>query len=241
MKLSLTCLRSTARSRHAALIASYNAERHAFFDLRRPQLRRIERRLAQTEAKGAQPLWDGYAALTDYPGNTGPGATRLPSQVRTAKGVCRFYLWLSHCIAAQNVVEIGSAFGASGMYWLAGLAERPSAHLYTFEPNPVWASIARQNLGAVGERFTLTQGPFEDNLNAVPQGVDIALIDAIHTERFVTRHLDLLRPLCRPGALIIIDDIGFSPDMQACWQRISADPSHAAVWQIGKRTGIVEL
>ena len=52
------------------------------------------------------------------------------------------------------IVEIGTAFGISGMFWVAGLEINGRGRLVTFEPNAVWQSIAEKNIGLVSSRFT---------------------------------------------------------------------------------------
>jgi predicted O-methyltransferase YrrM len=45
-------------------------------------------------------------------------------------------LHLATALKPRLVVEVGTAFGVSGMYWLLGL--RGSGRLVTFDPNNVW-------------------------------------------------------------------------------------------------------
>jgi len=88
----------------------------------------------------------------------------------------------------EIIVEFGTAFGVSGMYFLAGLNLNKKGKLLTFDPNTVWAKLAKDNLSKISDRFKLTNGTFEDNIdNVLPEGqhIDIAFIDAIHTKEFV--------------------------------------------------------
>ncbi|MCV6584822.1 MAG: class I SAM-dependent methyltransferase, partial [Marinibacterium sp.] len=105
--------------------------------------------------------------------------------------------------------------------------------------NTAWGDLARQNMGRIGTRFTLTSGPVEAHGATLPEVIDIALIDAIHQTDVVLQQMALLRPRCRAGSLIILDDINFSPDMQQGWQTIAARSDFREAWQIGARTGIV--
>jgi predicted O-methyltransferase YrrM len=198
----------------------------------------IEERAAMTNSAGERPLWAGYKGLGHYTKTTEGG--RTSDQVRTAEATGRLYTWLASTRKSGSVVEFGSAFGVSGMYWLAGLS---TGHLYTFEPNADWAGFARENLGSVGRNFTLTADTFE---NAGPSllslgSVDIAFIDAIHTSEFVFQQYAVLRPLMRSAGLILFDDIDFSADMRSCWKQIARDPGLVASATIGRRVGIIEL
>ncbi len=201
----------------------------------------IEARIRQTAKLGQLPLWEGYQQVENYARPTAPGETRSIKQVRSAAQTSRFYAWLATQKRPEVVVEFGAAFGASGMYWLAGLEAAGHGRLFSFEPNPDWFPIARDNLAAISPRGQIVNGTFEDNIAQIDGAPDITFIDAIHTRDFVMAQLALVRSIAAPGALVIFDDIDFSPDMKACWAEIVADPTHQAVWQIGKRVGMIEL
>jgi predicted O-methyltransferase YrrM len=188
----------------------------------------IRQRANLTARVGRQPLWDGY----------GQGhATRTPDQVKTDPTMGMLYADLITKLEPKVVVEFGTAFGMSGMYWLINL----TGHLYTFEVNPIWADIARSNLSAISDRFTLTVGTFEDNLRVLPDLIDVAFIDAIHTSECVNPQFDLVASRCRPGSVVVFDDINFSDDMRDCWNALAFDPRVQASAMLGRRVGIVEL
>lgn len=200
----------------------------------------IEARAAMTHQAGEQPLWEGYQHVKDY--KRGGSTTRLPDQVRTHQASGLFYAWLASSRRSQVVVEFGTAFGVSGMFWLAGLCASGGV-LFTFEPNPVWAEMALGNLRAISPDFRLTLGTFEEHAASVLGGkdVDICFIDAIHTREFVTRQYAIARRYMKAGALVLFDDIRFSPDMLACWTDIANAADVVSSAEIGRRVGIVEL
>lgn len=202
----------------------------------------IEARIAETQSRGKLPLWDGYQGLANYGTRVGKGAARSVNEVRSGPGICRFYSWLVTRKAPEAVLEFGAAFGASGMYWLAGMEEAGQGRLYSFEPNALWCAIARENFAAVSTRATLVNGTFEANIAAIePGSVGIALIDAIHTREFVLSQFALVRSVAAPGALVIFDDIDFSEEMRRCWQEIARDPAWPGVWNLFGRAGMIEL
>ena len=204
---------------------------------------RVEERAEETQRLGEQPLWSGYSkADRAAPARTTP-ALRCSNQVRTSRRMGRFFSWIITNRRPSIVVEFGTAFGVSGMYWLSGLEMNRAGWLHTFEPNQSWATIAEANLTAVGTRFTLTRGTFEDNVALViprEQHIDLAFIDAIHTSAFVDPQFELVAARLAPGGLVLLDDIDFSSDMQACWSRIREDPRLVATAEVG-RVGIVEF
>lgn len=197
---------------------------------------RIEQIAAATHELGSQPLWEGYRTR-------GP-QTRTSNEVRTSRVMGNFYASLVARRKPGIIVEFGTAFGVSGMYWLAGLEANREGMLLTFEPNAIWGEIARRNLSEISKRFTLTNATFEESIDAcLPRGgaIDIAFIDAIHTREFVVPQLNLVVQRSAPGSLILIDDIEFSADMKKCWDEIAADSRFLASATFGSRVGILEL
>jgi predicted O-methyltransferase YrrM len=198
----------------------------------------IEKRTRLTNALGPQPLWQGYAS-----DNIG-GSTRTPSKVRTIAAMGDLFTSLVLRLKPDVVVEFGTAFGVSGMYFLTGLEANGGGKLLTFEPNEVWARAAESNLEAIGERFRLTIGTFEENIDRrlePGEQIDLAFIDAIHTKAFVVPQLELVVARSRPGAIIILDDIDFSADMRECWAEVSSDARFTAAIELGNRVGVLEL
>jgi predicted O-methyltransferase YrrM len=199
---------------------------------------KIEALALATHRLGPQPLWQGYGSLNRF------GPTRLPGDVRTAGAMGDVFSALVRARRPEIIVEFGTAFGVSGMYFLAGLEENQAGCLYTFEPNEIWATLARQNLSAVSDRFRLGIGTFEQRVDeclAPDERIELAFIDAIHTPEFVLPQLERVLGKSREGALVILDDINFSPDMQACWQALSQDARFCASLSLSDRVGLLEL
>lgn len=198
----------------------------------KPVHKKIAERAAITAEAGEQPLWEGY----------GEGeATRTPDEVKTWPEMGLAYSRIIEQVRPEVVVEFGTAFGVSGMYWLAGLELIGSGHLFTFDPNQVWADLARENLSAISDRFTLTIGTFEDNVGILPGPIDFAFIDAIHTSEFVNAQFDIVASRSHPGTVVVFDDINFSDDMRSCWSALAVDHRVRASAMLGRQVGIVEL
>lgn len=198
---------------------------------------RIEKLADQTNRQGPQPLWEGYGA------NNALGTTRMPSGVRTTAVMGNVYSWLVRAWQPDVIVEFGTAFGVSGMYFLAGLETNGKGKLLTFEPNETWRRMAVACLDKIGTRFVSTAGTFEatiDDVLAAGERIDMAFIDAIHTSEFVTPQLELVVARCNDHALVLLDDISFSDDMRECWNRVSRDPRFVSSVALGQRVGILE-
>jgi predicted O-methyltransferase YrrM len=202
-----------------------------------PKARRkmlIEDLAWRTDQQGEKPLAKEYSQ---------PGATRRPNQVRSSPVMGDVFAWLAETRRPRAIVEFGAAFGFSGMYWLSGLQSAGSGHLYSFEINPIWAEIAKSNLSAIGPRFTLTVGSFEDNVDRVlPQPIDIAFVDGIHTYEWVTEQYSILKRKVAPGAILLFDDIDFATGrMRECWEDIAADKDVIAACELNDHVGVIEL
>jgi predicted O-methyltransferase YrrM len=231
------CVRAAKGSWCEAHIAQYTPGTSPLFTT-------IEQLAEKADALGPQPLWKGYVGLKNYPAAIGENAMRRASQVCTNSQKGLFFAWLAEHKKPATILEFGSAFGASGMYWLAGIEAHQHGRLLTFEPNGIWAEIAAKNLAAISERFVLTNAIFEDHVARLKSEgvvVDIAFIDAIHTSEFVNRQLELVLSLAAPGAIILIDDVNFSDDMRDCWRSIAADARFVAAYLLGGQIGMVEL
>lgn len=200
----------------------------------------IERLSVQTDRLGPQQVWTRYLQLKDYYDRM---VTRAPGQVRCSRRMGNFFAYLVRARKPDIVVEFGAAFGVSGMYWLSALEDNGQGWLLSFEPNEGWAAIAERNLAAIGRRFTLTRGVFEENIDGVlteGKRIDIALIDAIHTDEFVLPQFEAVVKRLASGGLVLVDDIHFK-GMNGCFERIAVDSRVKSSAVLCDHVGIVEL
>jgi predicted O-methyltransferase YrrM len=204
---------------------------------RSPFSKKIENLARETNKAGPQPVWEGYE------GNNIAGPTRMPEGVRTNPPMGDFYTWLVQMWKPETIVEFGTAFGVSGMYFLAGLETNQKGHLLTFDPNDVWRKLALGCLGGISTRFTSISGTFEENVDTAlaDRSIDIAFIDAIHTSEFVIPQLELVLARCNTKAIIILDDINFSDNMRACWNQVANDSRFVSSVALGARVGVLEF
>jgi predicted O-methyltransferase YrrM len=193
-----------------------------------PRKAEIEAIAETTNRIGPQPLAPEY----DLPD------TYSPEQVRSPSSQGDLYSYLVAERDPQVVVEFGSAFGVSGMYFATALRR---GRLYSFEINPDWADIAERNISTITDRFSLIRGAFEDRVDDIPAPIDIALVDGIHDYDFVMKQWEILKTRMSPGGLVLFDDITYGPGMREAWREIRADPivvDSVARWH---RLGITEL
>jgi predicted O-methyltransferase YrrM len=200
----------------------------------------IEQLSVRNDRLGPQEVWPPYLQLKDYYDQSD---RRTPRQVRCSRQMGNFFSYLVHVRRPDIVVEFGGAFGVSGMYWLSALEDNSRGRLLSFEPNEGWAGIAEKNLAAIGSRFTLVRGTFEENIDIVlneGERIDIALIDAIHTDEFVLPQFEMVAKRLVSDGLILIDDVHFR-GMNGCFEKIALDPRIRSSAVLCDHVGMVEL
>ena len=237
-KINLTIVNTTEDSWISSM-PPYKSVRKTYKSL----FDKIENLSTATKELDAKPLWIGYENLEDYPTFIGKNAVRRPHNVSISPEIGEIFTWLVINRKPNLIVEFGTAFGVSGMYWLAGLEINQKGQMLTFEPNEEWADIADNNLSKICNRYLLTKGTFEDNfhvLEAQEYGADLVFIDAIHKSDFVHSQLNLILKEVEPGALIVFDDINFSVDMKDFWKSTSEDTKYAGSFEFGN-VGVIEL
>ncbi|WP_164657832.1 O-methyltransferase [Tropicibacter sp. Alg240-R139] len=241
MSVVIKPLRVTDKSRMAEVFERYPEEQDRFDTENVAVFDKIETAVYRTMNKGKLPLWSAYKRVRNYGVKVGQNPKRDVEEVRTQPDYCRFYAWLAAQTKPEAVLEFGSGFGVSGMYWLAGMKYAGGGTLFSFEPNRLWTPIVRDNFASVGGSYDLTEGTFEGNLERITTSVEIALIDGIHTRYFVRQQLALIEGVAAKGAIVLIDGINFSDSMKKCWGEIQAREDFVGVWEVGARVGVVEL
>jgi predicted O-methyltransferase YrrM len=192
-----------------------------------------------TNRNGALPLWAGY----NQGGRENNQESRFSNQVRVGSSIGSFFTWITRKRMPDYVVEIGSAYGVSGMYWAAGIEINGKGKFITFEANELWQPIAHKNIGLITSKFSSFCGAVEDNFNKMSldnRKIDIIFIDAIHKKEEVNAQLMLFKPYLRSGSLVIIDDINFSSDMKIYWDNLSVEKFVMASIEVKGRLGIIE-
>lgn len=208
-----------------------------------PMAATIEDLALKASQLGELPLWEGFEKLEDYPFPV-KNATRNANQVRVDQKIGNLFFNLAAAVKPARIVEIGTAFGVSGMYWLSGIKAAGKGTLLTFEPNAIWAKVADANLRTISPDFRLTVSTFEETHQQVlskGDTIDMAFIDAIHQGSIVNNQFSLIAQYCKEGSLILFDDINFSYDMWSCWEAIANSSRAKASCWVARRLGIVEL
>jgi predicted O-methyltransferase YrrM len=148
---------------------------------------------------------------------------------------CRNYskspIWsrlLFHLIRTSrpaNCLELGTCLGMSAAYQGAALEVNGNGKIVTLEGAPSFASIAEHNLRSLGlaQRVSVVVGRFQDTLLGVLDDfgkIDYAFIDGHHDEKATIRYFEMILPYLSDSAMLIFDDIGWSPGMIRAWYYI---------------------
>ena len=153
-------------------------------------------------------------------------------QVPREEGELLASLALAH--GARLIVEVGTSYGFSGLWWSAALG-LTGGHLITTDVSEKKYSSSRATFAAAGVagRVTSHLGDARQVLTGMPGGIDLVFIDA---DKASTRvYFDLLWPKLRVGGAVLTDNVLTHPDELAEFVRhVRARPdAHSVQLPVG--------
>lgn len=113
---------------------------------------------------------------------------------------------LVHCMQANRILEIGTAYGYSTL-WMA-LAMPPAGRLFTIDPDRKRTAIARGffERAGIADKIDITNQPAAEVLESFThRNLDIVFLDA-NKEQY-PEYLDLCVPLLKRSGLMIVDNL----------------------------------
>jgi predicted O-methyltransferase YrrM len=132
----------------------------------------------------------------------------------------------------SSCVELGSCVGISASYQAAALEMNAKGELRTLEGSPETAAIARETLEGLNHRnVSVITGPFQETLKGVLEAakpVDFLFNDGHHDHDAVIRYFHEVLPSLSTEAVLVFDDISWSPGMRKAWTQIEDDRRVAA-------------
>ena len=124
-------------------------------------------------------------------------------------------------------IELGTSLGISSCYLAAAMRLNGFGRIVTLEGSPALVIAARNNFQGLDlTNISIIEGRFQDTLKDVllaQQPIDVAFIDGHHDERATVAYFEQILPALSSRALLVFDDITWSPGMQRAWQAITAD------------------
>ena len=121
----------------------------------------------------------------------------------------RFLSVLVHCMQANRVLELGTAYGYSTL-WMAR-ALPPAGHIWTIDPDMERTEIAASYFrrGGVEDCIEIINQPALEVLEWFPQrNLDIVFIDALKTE--YEAYLEAVVPMLKRSGIVVIDNLLWS-------------------------------
>ena len=184
----------------------------------------LDRLFAEAEASSPQSL-PAFAAMTpeeharlmrskteyrDFYGNL----KDMPLAVSRQTGALLYML--ARSARAQSIVEFGTSFGISTLHLAAALRDNGGGRLITSEFEPSKVARARKNLTESGliDLVEIREGDALKTLSTkLPETIDLLLLDG--AKALYPDILSLVETRLKPGATIIADNVGFSPEYLA--------------------------
>jgi predicted O-methyltransferase YrrM len=122
------------------------------------------------------------------------------------RAVGRMLSVLVHCMQANRILEIGTAYGYSTL-WMA-LALPPAGHIWTIDPDSERTQIAASYLERAGKLDVVeivNQPALEFLPSFYQRNLDIVFLDAVKTE--YEAYLELCVPMLKRSGLIVVDNL----------------------------------
>ncbi|MGD9866533.1 MAG: O-methyltransferase [Hyphomicrobiales bacterium] len=158
-------------------------------------------RLAASRSAINDTLSDGMDARALYPRDV---------YLAVKPDMGRFLHLAALTIGARNIVEFGTSFGVSTIYFAAA-ARETGGRVTGSEFEPAKAQKALANLAEAGldTYVDIRVGDALETLKDIEGPVDLLFLDG--GKNLYVPVLELLRPKLRPGALVLADNIHFPP------------------------------
>jgi caffeoyl-CoA O-methyltransferase len=118
---------------------------------------------------------------------------------------------MAEAMGAKQALEIGTSTGYSGLWLCLGL-QKTGGKLTTYEIDPGRAADARRHFKEAGvdQIVTVVEGDAHQKLKEHKEMVDLVFIDA--DKGGYVDYLKQIRPLLRPGGVILAHNTGQVPD-----------------------------
>lgn len=138
-----------------------------------------------------------------------------------------FLFKLIRKLEPSSCVELGSCVGISASYQAAALQINGKGTLLTLEGSPETAKIARETLDSLNHHHaSVVTGPFHETLKGVLESakpIDFFFNDGHHDHDAVIQYFHEVLPSLSSEAVIVFDDISWSPGMRKAWTEIEDD------------------
>jgi predicted O-methyltransferase YrrM len=188
-------------------------------DLFSAELRALKMRADAHEANSALVDTAGIGALNSH-------SKQSFGAIAKRTGQSLFWREALYKIAADVkpdvILELGTGSGITALY----LAEGSKKSLITIEGDSAIFNIAQTLFSDPHSQINVINGMFDEVLTSVLpklKGKVIVYIDGNHTYEATKRYFEMLKPYLSQDAIVILDDIYWSPGMLKAWNEIKQD------------------
>lgn len=156
------------------------------------------------------------------------GATGICALISVPRAWGRFLFHLVRTLAPRSCLEVGTGIGISATYQAAALELNGAGGLITVDTTEHARAAERSfaELGLSPRASLVVDAPGEGIARAIERGgpFGLVLLDADHTENGTVRDFDAIAPHLSDGAVIVVDDIGWTDEMRRAWKTIRDRP-----------------
>jgi len=140
----------------------------------------------------------------------------------------RFIYALARSISAKRIVEFGTSFGVSTIYFAAAVKDNGGGMVIGSELESSKVGKAKQHLAEAGlsEFAEIRAGDALQTLR------DVGNVDLLFLDGWKSMYLDVLKlmmPSLRQGAVVLADDVTLFPDDVASYLDFVRDPANGFV------------
>jgi len=142
--------------------------------------------------------------------------------ISTKRGELLFRIVAQH--RPKNLLELGTGTGLALHYLSAAAGQK--AQIHTLEGCPETSAAAAKYFSKAQENIHFHVGKIQDTLPqmlATLPPLDFVFLDAHHAEAPTLRFTEWLLPKLTENALLVYDDIHWSPEMSSAWRKLVAD------------------
>lgn len=190
-----------------------------FDDVAREWFDKLEGRRSEL-LKSTAPIWVNSMGASGETMTVGEVCERASKQPHWAA----FLYELVRLEEPRVVFEMGTSVGISGCYLAAGLAANGRGRLVTLEGRSDVAEVAARGFKELALPAEIVVGRFDDTFEPALRAaaaVDLIFIDGNHHEEPTVRYFTQALEWLSPHALVVFDDIGWSPGMKRAWATVS--------------------
>ncbi len=149
-------------------------------------------------------------------------------------------------VRPTSVVEIGTAHGYGALYIGSALRENRAGKLFTLEGMAVRIRMSREAIARFGleSRVEVVAGDLRQTLAQTlerARPMDLLFSDGAKNTVEAWDEFAGALPVMPCGGFMVFDDIGFSPEIAAVWQRIVREPRVTAAATVCGRWGLLHL